>query len=210
MIKYLYELKGEINDNKNRVFLLKKQKNYIMKYKIIWKVMVIIMNEILARQYSEGNNDLYQCLQLIWNNGFETIGCCKGHDNKRQYIGFKINNLEKCINLLSSLNKEDIIISFLVEGNQRNFSIKKNKNKDIFNNIIDSLNKTSTDNVINKIGNYINSYNDKYLNIHLYYLNNNVNIYINTTNDNLINELKNKYKYTILNDKTNLYHFIIK
>lgn len=172
--------------------------------------------EELARLYSEGSKELYNCLLGLWDNGFETLGCCKGHDdeknNHRQYIALKKNDNDKIIKLLTLLDKKDIIISFLND----HVSIKKNNDIDIYNNILNALDNYKTSNTINldkdiiDIINFIDNNDYNYVNIHLYYDNQNIKKYINTSDMKLINELKDKYEYKVLNNKLPMYHFIIK
>jgi hypothetical protein len=171
--------------------------------------------EELASTYSEGCNDLYFCLINLWDNNFETIGCCTGHNGKkgyRQYIGLKKKDNKKIIELLSLLNKEDITISFL----NNNVSIKKNKNKDIYENVLESIKKI---NEINKIAidseivdtiSFIDNNDYDYVNIHHYYYKGILKKYINTSDIKLINKLKEKYEYKVLDEKLPMYHFIIK
>jgi hypothetical protein len=172
------------------------------------------MNNIdeLARTYSEGSNELYKCLLELWKNDFETIGCCKGHDNHVQYIGLNRNDNNKIVKFLSVLNKDDIIISFL----NNHISIKKNKNRDIYDSISDSIKQMNENNSIvidteikNSID-FIDNNNYKYVNIHHYYFKGILQKYINTSDLDLINILKEKYEYKVLNKKLPMYHFIIK
>ena len=168
-------------------------------------------NEILARNYSEGSIELYNCLLELWKNDFETIGCCKGHNNNIQYIGLNRNNNDKLIKFLSLINKDDIVISFL----NNHISIKKNKNKDIYNNILNSIKNINENDIVNidreieNSINFIDNNNYKYVNIHHYYYKGTLKKYINTSDLDLINNLKEKYKYKVLNEKLPMYHFII-
>lgn len=168
-------------------------------------------NEILARNYSEGSIELYNCLLELWKNDFETIGCCKGHNNNIQYIGLNRNNNDKIIKFLSLINKDDIVISFL----NNHISIKKNKNKDIYNDILNSIKNiyendvVDIDREIENLINFIDNNNYKYVNIHYYYYKGTLKKYINTSDLDLINNLKEKYKYKVLNEKLPMYHFII-
>ena len=165
-----------------------------------------------AKEFSENNELLEQALKLLWNNGYETIGCCSGHDNNKAYIGLKINNTDKIIKLLSSLDKTNIQISFLRFEDKFNCSIKKYNDEDIFENIINSYNENLIDdeikNTIKKLKEYAS---DEYLNIHYYYTDNKLtNIFINTTNLELINEYKELYEYKVFNGKPDMYQFRIK
>lgn len=168
-------------------------------------------NEILARNYSEGSIELYNCLLELWKNDFETIGCCKGHNNHIQYIGLNRNNNDKLIKFLSLINKDDIVISFL----NNHISIKKNKNKDIYNDILNSIKNINENDIVNidreieNSINFIDNNNYKYVNIHYYYYKGTLKKYINTSDLDLINNLKEKYKYKVLNEKLPMYHFII-
>lgn len=171
------------------------------------------MNNIdeLAKEYSEGSKELYNCLLELWKNDFETIGCCRGHNNHIQYIGLNRNCKDKIIKFLSLINKEDITISFL----NNHVSIKKNKKKDIYDNILDSIKKLNENNSfdideeIAKSINFIDNNNYKYVNIHHYYFKGILKKYINTSDLDLIKYLKERYKYKILNEKLPMYHFEI-
>lgn len=169
------------------------------------------MDKKYALEYSEGNDKLYDCLIKLWDKDFITIGCCKGHEEerKKQYIGFKIDNKDKIIKLLSALSKEDISITFTSSDNKKSTSIRKNKNLDIFDNILENIDGDKTANYINEIINYILDFNGKYLNIRIYYFNNKMSVYVNTSDDNLISNLKAKYKFSLLNENQNIYHFEI-
>ena len=168
-------------------------------------------NEVLARNYSEGSVELYNCLLELWKNDFETIGCCKGHNNHIQYIGLNRNNNDKLIKFLSLINKDDIVISFL----NNHVSIKKNKNKDIYNSVLNSIKKLNENDIaykdkeIEDVINFIDNNNYKYANIRYYYYKGTLKKYINTSDLDLINILKGKYKYKVLNEKLPMYHFII-
>ena len=185
--------------------------------------MVINKNEILnninkySKEFSEGDDRLEKVLKKLWTNGFETIGCCKGHDEyEKQYIGLNRNDNEKIVRLLSLLNKEDISITFLFN----HVAIIKNKNNDIFTNILDSIDKincaSTRDEEIAKVIDFIDNNNYDYTNIRFYYYKGKLNKYINTCDANLINILNKKYKcqkvIKNLNFNNNLpcYCFIIK
>lgn len=172
-----------------------------------------ILNDVdkYAKEFSEGDPLLEQTLKVLWNSGFETKGCCRGHDNKRAYIGIKINDTDKTIKLLSSLNKNDIIITFLSYEGELSCSIKSYNNNDIFSNILNSFDKNIVDNEIEKVINKLAVRKNKdYLNVHFYYNGSTLpKMYINTTDLELINKYKNKFDYMILNEKINMYHFDI-
>ena len=182
---------------------------------------MVDINEILcnmdkyAKEFSEGEPQLEKTLKKLWENDFVTIGCCKGHkDHGRQYIGLKRKDNKKIMKLLSALNKEDITISFLF----KNISIKKNKESDIYSNVLNSLEKVDDikiDEDILKVIDFIDNSNYDYTNIHFYYYKGVLNKYVNTCDVNLINILKTKYDYKITVSSVfgnNLpgYHFIIK
>lgn len=203
LIKYSYDKYGE-------EYLKKLMFNPKLGKEETIKIYNEYIND-LAKSYSEGNNELYNCLLELWKNGFETIGCCRGHDKHVQYIGLNRNNNDKIIKFLSSINKDDITISFL----NNHVSIKKNKNRDIYDDILDAINivENNTVDIDNKIEEsikFIDDNNYKYVNIHHYYFKGELNKYINTSDLNLINDLKGKYEYKILNEKLPMYHFIIK
>ena len=168
-----------------------------------------------AKEFSEGDSSLENVLKLLWNESFETIGCCAGHPDKKMkpYVGIKIKNAKKTIDILSSLDKNDIHITFVSFKGVNNFCIRKNKEKNIFENILQSYNKKNIKedellkSIINKI---LNRESDEYLNIHCLYNDNKYpKIYINTTDLNLIKDYKTKYEYKILNKKICLYRFKI-
>lgn len=165
-----------------------------------------------AKIFSENEIKLEETLKLLWKNGYETIGCCKGHKKESAYIGFSIKDTEKIINLLSSLEKKNIIISFLKFNGSINCSIKSYNKSDIFTNISNSINQKNSDNKIKEILNKLEKIEtNDFINIHLYYKDSSKpDIYLNTTNLKLINEYKNKYNYIILNEKMNMYHFELK
>jgi hypothetical protein len=48
----------------------------------------------LAYKFSEGSEDLYNLLLLLWNKGIYTLGCCSGHDNNKAYFSFMLTNFE--------------------------------------------------------------------------------------------------------------------
>lgn len=101
---------NDLEKNNNIVYMNRKEKYGINDIKIYLTVS-------LAKEYSEGSKQLEECLLELWNNNFETIGCCKGHTDKipptKAYIGFKFNNNDTNIKFLSSLDKENIIITFV-------------------------------------------------------------------------------------------------
>ena len=164
-----------------------------------------------SKEFSESEPLLEEVLKLLWNNNIETIGCCKGHDNYKQYIGFRLDNIDKIIKLLSSLDKKQIQISFVKLNNKINVSIRKYGDIDIYNNIKNALNKDFEDSYIkNIITKLLNNTSKEYFNIHLYYKDNVVSEYLNTTDLDLIKEYKNKYEYKILNEKTHMYNFKIR
>ena len=121
------------------------------------------------------------------------------------------NNNDKLIKFLSLINKDDIVISFL----NNHVSIKKNKNKDIYNSVLNSIKKLNENDIaykdkeIEDVINFIDNNNYKYANIRYYYYKGTLKKYINTSDLDLINNLKEKYKYKVLNEKLPMYHFII-
>ena len=185
-----------------------------MKYKNENKVELNTSFEELKNidKYAEGSEELKETLLCLWNHNIKTIGCCKGHDNKKQYIGIKIEkeSVDKIINLLSSLSRKDLHISFVSQDDKNNCAIKK-YNDDIYNNIKQAINKKETDNDIKDIINKIKDRNKStYINTHIYYKNNKVEKKYIVTNDiDLINKYKEKYEYKMLNKNANLYYFTI-
>lgn len=179
------------------------------------------MNEILcnmdkyAKEFSEGEPQLENVLKNLWKNNFKTIGCCKGHeDHGRQYIGLKRKDNKKIVKLLSGLSKDDLTITFLF----KNVGIQKNKESDIYSNVLNSLEETNEvkiDEDILKVIDFIDNNNYDYTNIRFYYYKGVLNKYVNTCDVDLINILKDKYNYKIIASSifgNNLpcYHFIIK
>ena len=67
-----------------------------------------------AKQYSEGLEELEQLLNNLWNLGIDTLGCCRGHNDKLPYIGIVVNDYS--INIINHL-----MIKFL---NDNSFSDK--------------------------------------------------------------------------------------
>ena len=71
---------------------------------------IINQNKVkYAYDFSEGNKSLEKCLRTFWDDGFETIGCCSGHDIHKAYIGFRFN--DKTIKLLSNIKKQNVKIT---------------------------------------------------------------------------------------------------
>ena len=181
------------------------------------KIDEILKNkEQYAKEFSEGDPSLEKVLKLLWNEGFETIGCCAGHPDKKikPYVGIRLKNIEKAINLLSSLDKKDVHISFVSFKGLNSFAIRKNKDENAFENILKSYNKKGTkeDEVLKTITNKIlNRKSEDYLNVHCFYNDNEFpRIYINTTDLNLITDYKQKYEYRLLNEKIHMHRFKIK
>ena len=120
------------------------------KDKIIRNITSVIKQEVInkdkekyAYEFSEGNHSLEKCLIKLWDEGFETIGCCGGHGNHESYIGFKLD--DKAIQFLSNIKKENIKITFssliIDEIQNLHFTIKEINNDNIFDNIINSYDK---------------------------------------------------------------------
>lgn len=162
----------------------------------------IILEDIdkYAKEFSEGDKLLEKVLKLLWTNGFETVGCCRGHEDKKSYVGFKITDEDKTIKLLSSLDKNNIVITFTSSEKDSISTIKSYVNNDnsIFKNILDSFTKEKIDDEIKSVVEEIkNRKNKDYLNIRYYYENSeSVNEYRNTTDKKLIEEYKKKYELT--------------
>ena len=169
--------------------------------------------EKYAYEFSEGNHSLEKCLLKLWNEGFETIGCCRGHDNHKAYIGLKLD--EKAIKFLSNIKKENIIITFLSFINEKtnnlHYSIKEINSNKIFNNIINSFDKDNKiDNDIMVAINFILKKHYGYINIRIYYKKT-TTTYIVTDNLELIKYfLKHNEKSTILDKYKHLYSFKIR
>ncbi len=174
---------------------------------------IITDKEKYAKVFSEGDIYLEKLLLEVWNQGIHTIGCCRGHNEKKSYIAFDLNvNIDKVIDILKKIKKENLGISFIHSDNKYSMSIKSCNISNSIKNIVNNMNKEIDDlsDDLEKTINYLNNRAKKeYLNIQFKYLNNSKIIYINTWDKELINELKDKYDYMILNEKLELYQFKI-
>ena len=158
--------------------------------------------EKYAYEFSEGNHSLERCLIKLWDEGFETIGCCGGHGNHESYIGFKLD--DKAIQFLSNIKKENIKITFsslIIDGIQNlHFTIKEINNDKMFDNILNTqfiINKVDKD--IMTVINFISKKIDGYVNIRIWYKEK-INIYIVTNNEELIDYFSNIYKKSTIVD----------
>lgn len=158
--------------------------------------------EKYAYEFSEGNHSLEKCLIKLWDEGFETIGCCGGHGNHESYIGFKLD--DKAIQFLSNIKKENIKITFsslIIDGIQNlHFTIKEINNDKMFDNILNTqfiINKV--DKGIMTVINFISKKIDGYVNIRIWYKEK-INIYIVTNNEELIDYFSNIYKKSTIVD----------
>lgn len=168
-----------------------------------------------AKEFSEGNPTLEKLLKDMWNRGYETIGCCTGHEDDetaKPYIAFKVNNKKQTLNLISSINKKNVRISLTTYKGGFNCGILSRSREDIFENIINSLNQENVDKELEEIFNKMNELDKEYHNNLLIYYNDNSiieGIRLNTEDKRIIDKLiKDNYSYQILNK--NIYHFIIK
>lgn len=183
-----------------------------MNNKVITFDEIKINLDKFAKEFSEGSIDLENTLKILWKNNFETVGCCSGHDNKTEYIGFKVDDKDKYINFISSIDKSKIHISFVLKNKNLIVSIKKLGDTDIYGYITSAINGINKDNEIESIINKLSNYQkNNYINIHLYYDNKELTSYKMITDDtNIIEEYKSKYEFVIINEKTNYYCFKIK
>ena len=170
-----------------------------------------ILNNIdkYAKEFSEENENLEKVLKLLWNDGFETVGCC-GDNSNTSYIGFKVVDINKLIRLFSSINKSDVRIAIVKNASSFTCSIKKYKNEDIFLNILNNYNKNLVDNDIKRLFEKFNDYKGiEYINSQYYYFDNNLYKYFNTSDLDIVNDFKDKYEYKVLNEALHLYSFKI-
>lgn len=171
-----------------------------------------------AKEFSEGNPILENLLKEMWQRDYETIGCCTGHEDdetSRPYIAFVVNNKSKTINLLSSINKDNIRIGFVTDNGKLQCSISALNDQDIFQDIIDSLDKDSNnEDILNYLDKMLELDNNKYNNLIIYYRNNKIDkIRFNTNDMVIVQKLIDKgYSYQKLGKISNLvlYQFIIK
>lgn len=184
-------------------------------------------NEIFANKkkyatlFSEDNKVLEEILMMLWKQDIYTVGCCKGHDDKEPgvpYIGISLyNDLDMIVNILSNISKDDIRISFVGRGASKsvgihNRSLDNKNNKKLFADIMDTLKRDNFlyyDNDIKKLIDYVISFGSDYINIHLYYNKSKRNVYFITDSLVIINKLKKKYDYNVINEKCHLYSFFI-
>lgn len=134
--------------------------------------------ENYANIWCEGNEDLKQVLLFLWNKNIWTCGCCSGHNGlKRAYVGLEIeDNHDTILKLLSSIEKENIIISFMTSKLKKIVSIKGN-DKDIFKLIL-MAKYQENDKILEKAMRYVLNSNSKYTNLRLHYKASKLNIYI--------------------------------
>ena len=175
---------------------------------------ILSNKEKYALEYCEGNADLYKLLIKLWDNNIETVGCCSGHDLKKAYVGISLEkNIDIILKILSSVKKDDILISFTSNGICRNVSIKNtnhSREHNFFIDVINALDENDISKEIADIIDYILNFKDGYINIRLFYKNNKQNMFLATNNLELIEKLKNDYEFVILNEKINMYYFSIK
>ena len=174
---------------------------------------IINQNKIkYAYDFSEGNKSLEKCLLMLWDNGFETIGCCGGHNGHKSYIGFKLD--DKAIRLLSNIKKQDVKITFVSlfnEENQKiNFTIKEIYNDSMFDNILKTYNcKQTIDEDIKLVIDFILKKFDGYVNIRMLYKKKLI-VYFVTDNLKLIDYFLGLDRECICIDKSkSLYSFRI-
>lgn len=67
------------------------------------------------RRFSEGSEELYQLLKVAYDNGIESVFCCKGHsDTDMGYVSFKVTdqNVEKLKLIGKALSHNGILTNF--------------------------------------------------------------------------------------------------
>lgn len=84
------------------------------------KILTTEEKEIL-KEYSEGNEYLYDALCTCWENEIETYACCEGHPLEMPYLGIILNkkNLPYIKNIVGILQDvKDISISSGIRGRE--------------------------------------------------------------------------------------------
>jgi hypothetical protein len=159
----------------------------------------IKLNQVqYAKEFSEGSRKLEKTLLMLWNAGFETNGCCRGHKGNpsEQYIGLAIKSKDKIVQLLSSLDQENLHFSIVRLKDSYGITIRKYCNKSIYDNVMNALKgkkvNKQIEHIITKVLNYKAGY---YVNIHYYFRNNQLKKCTFQTDDPMmIHKNQNKYK----------------
>ena len=164
--------------------------------------------EMYACDFSEGNKSLEKCLRIFWDDGFETIGCCSGHDIHKAYIGFRFN--DKTIKLLSNIKKQNVKITFVILLNKKsqkmNFTIKEIDNDNMFDDILKTYDSNKEiDENIKVVVDFISKGFEGYVNVRMLYKEKLV-IYLVTDNLKLIDYFLNMNREFVHINK-NLYSF---
>ena len=159
---------------------------------------VIKDQEKYAQIFSEDHEPLGKLLIKIWDSGIKTVGCCKGHEDHKAYIGFDFKyNQIAVIKMLNHLSFENICLSFVLENDTCLLSVQAltANTQDLFAKFHGQKNKSSS-NELEETIKYINNVdNIKYSNFRFYFKNDNYNIYLNTSDEAIINEFKKAYFY---------------
>lgn len=167
--------------------------------------------EKYAKEFSEGNSDLESCLLKLWNNDICTVGCCIGHGISSPYIAFELNyNVDSIKKILNNIIKENIRLNFTCNEFNKTIGIKSIDSNDfsVFKKIYAAIDKDiNSDNYDLEINKCL-SWDSGYYNSVYYYNKDNKRVIV-TNNIDEINNLKNKYKYDLINKKINLYQFYI-
>lgn len=151
-------------------------------------------------------------MRTFWDDGFETIGCCSGHDIHKAYIGFRFN--DKTIKLLSNIKKQNVKITFVSLFNERsqeiNFTIKNINNDNMFDDILKTYDSNKEiDENIKVVVDFISKRFEGYVNVRMLYKERLV-IYLVTDNLKLIDYFLGLNRECIFIDKVkNLYSFRI-
>ena len=154
---------------------------------------ILMKKEKWAKEFSEGSPLLYETLLKLWEHGFETVGCCRGHSHESfrssSYIGFRYPAKEKTLDLLSNLHYRNMKLSF----SKNTFAIRAQE-ESIFSAIQQALDSQGQEcpKIYYDLLNFIENYNkDDFLQIIL--SNQNKTITFSTTDEEIIKQLEKKY-----------------
>lgn len=111
----------------------------------------------IAKQFSEGDEQLEKCLLELWDNGIQTTACCRGHDTNEHkcqpYISLKFNHgihglIDNLYNYIClPENRHSIELDFLY-----------NSKNDSFNFSITMDNEQSKQRCLSFISRYLNNH----------------------------------------------------
>lgn len=89
-----------------------------------------IDKESIAKQFSEGDIQLQNCLIKLWDKGIKTVACCRGHDEKQSaYISlmFDIRSEQLiddiCNYMYCQENTDEIELDFFFDNGNNTFAI---------------------------------------------------------------------------------------